>query len=150
MANVIYGKALHSLLKADIDFDTATIKVMLVGTTYTAIAAETKRDSHNFRSDVTDEITGTNYSAGGATLSGVTITRDDTNNIYKITATNPQWASASFTAYGAVFYVSTGNAATDILLSFADLGGAQTVTGATFTLDTTTVSFFALEPKSGS
>lgn len=150
MANVWYAKAPHSLLKADIDFDTATLKVMLVGTTYDAIADNTKRDSHNFRSDVTDEITGTGYSAGGVTLASVTVNRDDANNVYYIDCTDPSWASATFTAYGAVFYVSTGAAATDILLAYITFGGAQTVTGQTFTLTIPATGFFALEPKTGS
>jgi len=150
MANVIYGKALHSLLKADLDFDTLTVKAMLVGTTYDAIAANTKRDSHNFRSDVTDEVTGTGYSSGGVALTGLTVTRDDANDIYYVDADDPSWAGASFTAYGMVFYKDTGNAATDILLGYVSFGGAQTVTAQTFTGTIPATGFFALEPKSGS
>lgn len=151
MANNIYGKALTSLLKADLDGDTMTVKVMLMNSTYDAIALETRRDSHQFRSDISaNEISGTNYTAGGQTLTGLTVLAwDGTNNIAGLDADNPVWTNLTATFSGAVFYKDTGNAATDILLGYIDTGD-QSITAADFTLTIPAAGFFALDPKAGS
>lgn len=80
------------------------------------------------------EITGTGYSAGGATVSSPTLTAGGTSNSIATwtSASNPSWTGASFTANQAVFYEST--ASTYQLICFWDFGGAVTVTASTFTL----------------
>lgn len=84
----------------------------------------------DWTTNVAAEITGTGYTAGGATLTGQSVTT--ATNVATWTATNPSWTSASFTANQAIFYDST--ATTVQLICFWDFGGAITVTGATFTL----------------
>ena len=80
------------------------------------------------------EITGTGYTAGGATVTSPTFTAGGTNNSVATwtTGTNPSWTSASFTANQAVFYKSS--ASTNQLICFWDFTGAITVTASTFTL----------------
>lgn len=80
------------------------------------------------------EITGTGYTAGGATVSSPTWSIGGTNNSVMTftSATNPSWTSATFTANQAVLYQSS--ASTIQLAAFWDFGGAVSVTGATFTL----------------
>lgn len=53
----------------------------------------------------TNETSGTNYVAGGATLTGLTLSFAD-DYVY-VTFSNPQWTSASFTARGALLYNSS-------------------------------------------
>jgi hypothetical protein len=83
---------------------------------------------------IVTEISGTGYTAGGATVSSPTFTAGGTSNSVATwtSGTNPSWTSASFTANQAVFYESS--ASTNQLICFFDFGGAVTVTGATFTL----------------
>jgi hypothetical protein len=83
---------------------------------------------------IVTEISGTGYSAGGATVASPTFTAGGTSNSVTTwtSGTNPSWTSASFTANQAVFYESS--ASTTQLICFFDFGGAVTVTGATFTL----------------
>lgn len=157
MANIVYNSAIYDIATGAIDLNTDTFKVMLVGSTYHAIAAETKRDSHTKRSDITDEVTGTGYSAGGATLASVTVTNDTTNNIIKVDCTDPSWTTATISGvYGAVFYKSRGGASSaDELLCFQDLyaansNAAVSVTSGTLSIVIHANGFFTFEPKSGS
>jgi hypothetical protein len=119
MASIIYNSCVKDLLTGDIDFDTHTFKALLVGTTYDAIADETKKDSHAFRSDVTNEITGTNYTAGGNACTATVGSIDTTNNRVEVTFSVTNWTSATITnAYGLVIYRNVGTAGTDRLVCY--------------------------------
>lgn len=74
MASLIYNSALRDEAIGSIDFDTDTFKVMLVTSAYTE-----NKDTHTRRSDITNEITGTGYTAGGNTAT-VTVAAVDTTN----------------------------------------------------------------------
>ena len=63
MASFIYNSCLDDNVRALIDFDNDTFKQLLVTSSYTA-----NKDTHTKRSDVTNEISGTGYTAGGATV----------------------------------------------------------------------------------
>lgn len=68
MASLIYNSAIDDMAKGAIDFDTDTFKVLLVTSSYSP-----NKDTHTKRSDVTNEVSGTGYTAGGAT-SACTVT----------------------------------------------------------------------------
>ena len=61
MASSNFTNLARALAKGDLDFDTNTFKVMLVS----AIPSEANLDAWANRSDVTSEISGTGYTAGG-------------------------------------------------------------------------------------
>jgi hypothetical protein len=84
----------------------------------------------DWTTNVTPEITGTGYTAGGATLATQTVTVS--GNVTTWTTANPSWSASTFTANQAIFYDST--AGTVQLICFWDFGGAITVTSSTFTL----------------
>lgn len=88
----------------------------------------------DWTSNVAAEITGTGYSAGGATVSSPTFSAGGANNSIATwtSASNPNWTSATFTANQAIYYESS--ASTNQLICFWDFGGAVTVTSSTFTL----------------
>jgi hypothetical protein len=92
------------------------------------------QDTHNFFDDVTNEITGTGYTAGGVTLAGKTTAYDATSNETRLDANDASWTTASFTARRAVVYKDTGTASTSPLLGYVDFGGDQTVSSGTFTI----------------
>lgn len=133
MASLIYNSFFEDLAKADIDLDTATIKVMLVTSAY----AENK-DTHTKRSDVTNEVTGTGYTAGGATVTA-TVTKDTTNDRLDISLGGTTWSTSTITARKAVYYVDTGNAATDQLIAVNDFGSDVVTSAGTFTLNASTL-----------
>jgi hypothetical protein len=90
----------------------ATVKAMLVGSGYTPNV------DHDFRDDVTGEVSGTGYTAGGITLANVIVTYDATNNRVKIDADDAAFGTVTLTGVtGIVTYISTGAAATDRIIS---------------------------------
>lgn len=122
MASGIYNRFKANLMNKEIDLEADTVKVMLLNNSHSFDA------THNTLSQVSaNQITGTGYTAGGATLSGKAVTQAATT---KWDATDPEWTTASFTAYHAVIYDDT--MANDDLILSLDFGGAQTITAATF------------------
>ena len=79
---------------------------------------------------VTNEVSGTGYVAGGATLAGYTA-GSDANSAWLDWTTDPSWASSTITARGALIYNSTqANKAIAVL----DFGADKTSTNGAFTL----------------
>lgn len=132
MASANFTNLPRALAKADIDFDVATFKVLLVS----SVPSEANLDAWANRSDVTNEITGTGYTAGGIAQAFTLDAIDTTNNRQSITWTNISngWTSASFTAYGAIIYKNSGTSTTDVLLHFVDFGGAVTCSNGSFSI----------------
>jgi len=129
MADVIYNIAKLNILNGGLDFDTNTFKVMLVTSSYTP-----NQDTHEDRADVTNEVTGTGYSSGGATLASVTVTQDNTDNEGVVDAADVTWSSSTITARGAVLYKSTGTAANDTLVCYLDFSTDQSSSSGDFTI----------------
>jgi len=104
------------------DLDTDTIKVSAHTNTYVP-----NQDTHAFFSDVTNEVTGTNYTAGGATLTTPTVVRSTgTVTFDGADIVWTQSASGFSTARKFVVYKSTGVSTTSRLFSVvtadADVG----------------------------
>jgi hypothetical protein len=108
MANVMYNSAKRDFLKAVINCETDTIKVMLVGAGYTFDI-----DAHQKRSHViAHEITGAGYTAGGVALANKTVTIDTDTDKAIFNADDPVIPNATIPgAVGAVVYKSRGGAA---------------------------------------
>ena len=66
----------------------------------------------------TNEVVGTGYTAGGRTITGVTITTDSATNTVYINFNNVSWPGASFTARGALIYNSTQSNKSIAVLDF--------------------------------
>lgn len=126
MASLIFNKFLDNLVRGSFNFSSDTFKVMLVTSSYTP-----NKDTHAARSDVTNEVTGTGYTAGG-TATTPTITLDVTNDRVDLSFGNVSWASATITARAAVIYKSTGTASTDLLVAYVDFGSDVSSTNAAF------------------
>ena len=125
----VFGLAQQSLANKEIDFDSDTVKVMLCASSYTPA-----QDTHRYKSDVTNEVTGTGYIAGGATLTAKVVSYDAASNTLKLTADAIVWATSTITARYAVFYISTGTDATSPLLAYWDFGADQSSAAGSFTL----------------
>jgi hypothetical protein len=116
VADLIYNGFLAGLAEGEIDLDDDDLKVMLVSSSYSP-----NRDSHVFRSSVTNEVTGTNWPSGGVALTGVDVTQDNTNDRAVLTADNVEEANVTVSGVrAAVLYQDTGNAATDRLIAYFD------------------------------
>jgi len=136
MASLIYNSFLEDLARGPIDMDTDTFRVMLVTSTYTE-----NKDTHLKRSDVTNEVSGAGYTAGGTPCT-ITVTKDTGNDRLDITLGAVSWPTSTITARKAVYYKSRGGAASaDELVAVNDFGSDVTSTGATFSLALSTLRF---------
>lgn len=135
MASLIFNNALFNWAKGQIDFDTDTFKCMLVTSAYAP-----DKDTHDFRDDVTNEVTGTGYTAGG-TAATVTVNAIDTaNDRVEITLGAVSWPASTITARGAVYYKSRGGlASADEIVAYIDFGGDVSSTSGTFALSASTI-----------
>jgi hypothetical protein len=135
MASLIYNSAIDKLARGDIDFDTNTFKAVLVTSAYSP-----NKDTHDFRDDVTNEVSGTGYTAGGVT-STVTVTSDTANDRVTIQFGAVSWASSTITARGCVYYKSRGGASSaDELVAYADFGSNVSSSGGTFSVAASTIT----------
>jgi hypothetical protein len=102
MAAKLYGQFLKSLANKEIDLDTDVLKAMLCTSAYTP-----DQDAHQYKSSVTGEVVGTGYTAGGATLTAVTVVYNAGTNTLTLDFGDPSWAASTITARYIVFYDST-------------------------------------------
>jgi len=135
MASLIYNSAVDDMAKGAIDFDTDTFKVMLVTSSYTP-----NKDTHDKRDDVTNEVSGTGYTAGGVT-SACTVTKNTANDRVTLSFAAVNWASSTITARGAVIYKSRGGASSaDELVCYVDFGADVSSSSATFSLGSSVIT----------
>jgi hypothetical protein len=132
MASLIFNKFLDYLADNDISDD--TFKVALVTSSYTP-----DKDTHEHFDDITNEVSGTGYTAGGNTVTG-TLTLSTANDRLTLEFASTSWTSATITARGAVYYSSTGTASTSTLIAFNDFGSDVAVTAGTLALAASTVT----------
>jgi hypothetical protein len=125
-----YGKAFLSAFNKEIDLDSDSIKVMLCSSAYTP-----DQDAHRYKSDVTNEIAGTGYTAGGATLTNAVMTYTAATNVLAFDGDDVSWPNSTLTARYAVIYDATpGTDATRPLIGYVDFGTDQTPSGSTFAI----------------
>lgn len=133
MASLTFDSFWDDTVRGSIDWDNDTFKVMLVTSSYSA-----NKKTHLKRSDVTNEVVGTGYTAGG-TSSAITVTKDTTNDKETFQPAVVSWTTATITARAAVIYKSRGGAASaDELVAYADFGSDVTSTAGTFQVTFTT------------
>jgi hypothetical protein len=111
------------LLASNQDFDTDVFKVALYTSAATLSAATTTYTT-------TGEVVGTNYVAGGNTLT-VSVTPTSSGTTAYISFANTTWVAATITARGALIYNSTkSNKAVAVL----DFGSDKSSTDGDFTI----------------
>jgi len=138
MASLVYNSCIRNAVTGQIDFDTDTFYMMLVTSTYTP-----DQDTHLDRADVTNEVTGTNYTSSGQSVTVTVGAVDTANDRVDISFADVTWASSTITAAAAVVYKYTGTAADDLLVAYLDFGGDVSSTSGDFTVSTTTPLRFA-------
>lgn len=135
MADLIYNSAIDDMARGAIDFDTDTFKIMLVTSSYTP-----DKDTHTKRSNVTNEISGTGYTTGGAAIA-CTVTKDTANDKVTLSFAATSWASSTITARAAVVYKSRGGASSaDELVLYNDFDADVSTTNGTFTVAASTIT----------
>lgn len=129
MADVIFNSFKKGLMDGSLDLANDTIKVMLVTSSYSPDA-----DLHDFKDDVTGEVSGAGYTAGGEALSNKSVTQDNTDDEGVFDADDVTWSNSTITARGAVIYKDTGVAGTSPLICYIDFGADKSSDNADFTI----------------
>lgn len=101
-----------------------TLKLALVTATYTV-----DQNLHDFFNDITNEVTGTNYTAGGNACTSPTWTGPDGSGVLTFDAADPatwsQHASGFTNARRAILYYDTGVSSTSRLVGYSNDFGAD-------------------------
>lgn len=132
MASLIYNTFLFDVLTGNIVMGADTFYMMLVTAAYTP-----NKDTHTRRSDVTNEVVGSGYVAGGQAC---TFTRTDSTPLDRTSyaLSTEVWDPSTITARGAVVYKSRGGApANDELVCYLDFGGDVISIAGAFTVTPT-------------
>src|SRR6478736_4602201 len=137
MASGVYGAMLNNSLKGNIDFDTDTFYGMLVTSGYTP-----DFDTHDFRNDVTNEVSGTSYTAGGAVTTVTVSAYDTVNNRQELILGGFTLTTATITARGCAYYKRRGGASSaDELVYFDDFGSDVSSVAGNFVVNASTVRY---------
>lgn len=122
-----------------------TLEKMLIDTAGESLEAEDNKmlmvtdsytpnfDTHDFRNDITNEVSGTGYSAGGSALTSTEITLS--SGTLTFDAADLSWASSTISnAMASVLYFNVGADTTDQLVLLQDFVTAASTTNGTFTI----------------
>ena len=124
--SLTYTSLYYDICTGAVDLDTNTFKMLLVTSSYTADKI------HDKRNDITNEVTGTGYTAGGNAVT-VTVAQDNTNSRVTIDFTVTSWTSSTITARAGVIYKSRGGASSaDELVCYLDFGADVSSSAGTF------------------
>ncbi len=121
-----YDKAMQDAFTgAGINWTSDTIKVALLTSSYTPNQAT----DHVWSDISANEVSGTGYTAGGATLGSAA--QSVTSHILSLAGANTAWATSTITArYAAIYDTSVSNK----LLGYVNFGADVSSAGATFTI----------------
>lgn len=135
---IIYNSFIDRVVRNLTDPDSGlTVKAMLLTASYAPAQV------HDFRDDLTNEVTGTGYTAGGATVT-VTVVKVDASNLTRITFGSAVWnaTGGALTARRVAYYVSRGGSASaDELICVVSETADVTATNANWTADTQVIEF---------
>lgn len=96
----------------------------------------TFNNNHNYLSDVQSyEISGDNYTPGGALLSNKTIENDILNNRVIFKADTIQWSNVRVNARGAIIYYNSGNVENSTLVCYIDFGSNKISNNTNFKIE---------------
>lgn len=119
----------------NVDPTSGTFKIMLTTSTHTP-----NQDTHTTKADVTNEVTGTLYTARGVTVT-VTRTYDAATNEIRWAVQDAVWGpGATITFRNAHLYKDSGTDATSPLVAFIAYASDQIVSNGTLTIDNAAVT----------
>lgn len=136
----VFAQVFESAFGKEMDILADTIKVLLTTNTYAP-----DLDTHQYKDvSVTNEVTGTGYTAGGVTLSsGKVFSYTAGTNTWMFDADNAQWTTSTITARKAVIYDDTP-ASNKPLISYQNFGADFVSTGGTFEIQWNASGIFTI------
>lgn len=128
MPSLVYDAMVDGMAAGTIRFASDSFKVMLVN------GYVPDKGLHNVRGDVTGEVTGSGYTAGGA---AATVTVSDAGSAQAdIQLGGVTWPSSTIDATGGVYYDASNG---DALVAYIDFGGTISSLNGAFTLQPSTI-----------
>jgi hypothetical protein len=128
MATKWYKKAVPAIATGKVNLVSDDIKVMLTTSAYVP-----NRETQAVKADVTNEVTGTGYTAGGKSLTGKTLSPDEAATRWTWDASDLTFTGVSLTCRYAVIYDNTH--ADKPLIGYVDFGSDQKATDQDFTVE---------------
>lgn len=133
MASIVYNSFYRDVFTGAVDCDTDSFKIMLTTSSYTP------SKSHSKRSDITNQVTGAGYTAGGNACTLTVAAVDNVNNRQEISVAVTSWTTSTITARYGVIYKNRGGLATaDELVGCLDFVTDQSSSGGTFAITVST------------
>ena len=131
MADVVYNKFKAALMSGTYNLSSGgdVIKIALVTSAYTPDI-----DVHDFFDDITNEVTGTGYTAKGKALVGQTVSQDNTDDEGVFDGNDINWSTSTITARGAVVYQSKTLDNSSALICYFDFGSDYSSNNGNFTI----------------
>lgn len=129
VSSKLYGLSFESLVEGKINYLGHRVKAMLCTSSYAP-----NQNTHKFKNQVTNEVVGTGYTAGGVELAGKTVTYTAGTKTLVLDAADTQWPDSSLTGRYLVLY--DDDAATDAtkpLIGYVDFGADVSTTSGVFT-----------------
>lgn len=131
----LLNSAMRDEAIGNINYNADTFKVMLLTSTATP-----NKDTWTRRSDVTNEVSGTGYTATGTACTVTVGSTDTTNDRVDVTLGAVTWPTSTLTARYAVYYKSRGGASSaDELVAIIDFGQDVSTITDTFSLTASTL-----------
>lgn len=130
MASGMYGLTLEKHLIASLaeSYEAEDNKVMMTTSAYTP-----NYDTHDFRNDLTNEVSGTGYTAAGQALTSTEITLS--SGVLTFDAADLTWAASTISAARkAVEYFNVGSSATDALAWLSEFAADASSAGGDFVI----------------
>lgn len=136
-----YGNMPLNAIKAlitDLNAAGTDVKCMLCTSSYTP-----NQDTHEAKDDITNEVSGTGYTAGGVSLANKAVTY--ASRVTKFDADDVQWTSSTITARYAVLYDNAPAADGDKkLLLWVDFGEDKKSENGTFKIEWNASGIFTI------
>ena len=140
-ASGLYGLSLEKMMIDTLgqSMEAETHKVLMVTDTEAP-----NFDTHDFRADIAAEVTGTNYTPGGTTMTATEVTL--ASGVLTFDGADVSWASSTISnAMAAVGYTNVGSAATDQLIWLSDFVTAASSSSGTFTIQVAAAGWFTID-----
>lgn len=120
-----FGPFFQSVMNKEIDLDSDTIKLSLHTNSMTP-----DQDTWRYKSSLTNECAGSGYTAGGATVTGMTVSYNSGTNVCSFDANDVSWNAITLTGgnaprYAVLYDSSSGSDATRPLIGYVDFGGTD-------------------------
>lgn len=118
-----YSKFWQSAMNKELDLDSDALKFMLLTSSHTP-----NTNTHQYKSSLTNEVSGAGYTAGGVAVTGVTF--GQSGSTISFDAADVSWTNATLTGgnaprYGVLYDSSPGSDATRPLIILVDFGDSS-------------------------